>query len=147
MIRKITDRPKLMRPETSNHHSKVNFRQVLKNNNVFKKMAYYNETYKQYEKKRSCIRPYIPPSNITALAYTIYERTDKFGDCWFVASLKCKISREIASLTKIMTAIVVLDTLGLCNIDKYAEEIMISKPVTKINGTTAHLEPGQIYTI
>lgn len=53
--------------------------------------------------------------------------------------MKCKISREIASLTKIMTTIVVLDTLVLCNIDKYAEEIMITKQATKITGTTAHL--------
>lgn len=84
-------------------------------------MAYYNETCKQNEKKRSCIRPYIPPSNITAQAYSIYERGDKFSDSRFTASLKCKISREIASLTKIMTTIVVLDTLLLFNIDKYAE--------------------------
>jgi len=38
-----------------------------------------------------------------------------------------------------MTTIVVLDTLILCNIDKYAEEITITKEVTKINGTTAYL--------
>lgn len=84
-------------------------------------MTYYNEKYTQNENKRSCIRPYIPPTNVTAQAYSIYERGEKFSDSHFTASLKCKISREIASLTKIMTTIIVLDTLILCNIDKYAE--------------------------
>jgi hypothetical protein len=62
-----------MRPK-SNHLTKVSFKQVAKNNNALKKMANCNDSYIDYEKKKRRLRPYVPPSNITAQAYSIYER-------------------------------------------------------------------------
>ena len=55
--------------------------------------------------------------------------------------------REIASLTKIMTAFVVLQTCRYKNIDIYTKEIKVSEIASDIRGTSAELQTGDVLTV
>jgi len=58
-----------------------------------------------------------------------------------------KERREIASLTKIMTIYVVLKLLERYNLDEHKTLVTISPNAADISGTTAELEPKDVFTV
>ncbi len=88
-----------------------------------------------------------PAPYVSAQNWVITDR--KKGDLLFG---KCETApRQVASLTKIMTSLVVLDL-----IEKFehhspyasmAARIKIMKPVSQINGTSAYLLENDILTV
>ena len=67
-----------------------------------------------------------PPRNITAKAYIIYRTGREGGMGKVVLSENSKNRQEMASLTKIMTAILAIEICKRFSIDKYAEEVRVS---------------------
>ena len=55
--------------------------------------------------------------------------------------------REVASLTKIMTAWVVINLCKEWNLNTFKTEVVVSDIGSDIRGTTANLKPGDILTV
>ena len=87
-----------------------------------------------------------PAPYVSAANWAIIDR--KKGDLLFG---KCETeSRQVASLTKIMTALCVLNLIDKFPESKYAQlqtNIRILRPVSEVNGTTANLIEGDTLTV
>ena len=109
---------------------------------------------------------YPPPKKVTAGAYIIYQiiqsqdkRKSPLKKAEFdtikrkqyagrIHSSQCiKTSSEIASLTKIMTCIVVIEICERNNINAREEKYKVGYFQAFISGTSAEIEVGDIYTI
>lgn len=100
------------------------------------------------------------PQKVSAAAYIIYELTEKSKvltrtrqaeqEGWrrgnFLgrvhAAFNIKTSCEIASLTKIMTCIIVIETCEKAGIDPRTEKYRVGQFESSIRGTTADIEVG-----
>ena len=91
--------------------------------------------------------PFVPPPKLTAKSYIIYEVKPKPQESTIVVSLNSKSGQEVASLTKIMTCMVVIETCQNLGVHLDQEEVVIGKKEANIGGTSACLDPFQIYTI
>jgi D-alanyl-D-alanine carboxypeptidase len=82
------------------------------------------------------------PIKITATNYCVYNMNNGFIIC----SKKDLELREIASLTKIMTAYTVLNLIEEKSLGTMNDVIKISKNAARVNGTTAGLTEGDEIT-
>jgi serine-type D-Ala-D-Ala carboxypeptidase (penicillin-binding protein 5/6) len=64
-----------------------------------------------------------------------------------VASLNPRAPVEIASLTKIMTCLIVLETAKRMGVDIKIEEVTIGQFEQNIGGTSARISRGEVYTV
>ena len=102
-----------------------------------------------------------PPKNVTANAYIVYEvkqnvsifrpegespRKKEYMSRVMTA-LNSRTAYEMASLTKIMTCIVIVELTQKMQIDTHREKYQIGIFESQISGTSAEIEPGEIYTI
>lgn len=87
-----------------------------------------------------------PAPFVSAQSWVLYDKAK--GQLMFG---KCEAEpRQIASLTKIMTALVVLDTMQKYEASQFAQlssEVKILKPVTQLLGTSAFILPNDRLTV
>lgn len=84
-------------------------------------------------------RPLLPPPTLTAYSYIVLELPEKLHLSW-----NSQTSLEIASLTKIMTCLVVLK---MASKQQFDESVLIGSVETNITGTRAGLIKGYRYTV
>lgn len=89
----------------------------------------------QYKKRK------VP--NISAKCWAIYD-VNKMS---IVYGRREYQKREVASLTKIMTAWVVINLCKEWNLNTFKTEVVVSDIGSDIRGTTANLKPGDILSV
>lgn len=74
----------------------------------------------------SLSKPFLPPPKITAKSFIVYKTSSKDRLSQVLFSSHSKSKQEIASLTKVMTAILIIEICRLISVDIYAEEVTIT---------------------